>query len=332
MLSTGSSPDGINAWSDNWQLLAIMGFAWTGWIHSTWSLETMLKTGFVGLGAMGLPMARNLHKAGLLSAVWNRTPGKASDLSRETGCLHCDGLEELATHCDVIVTCVSANQDLLTVAEGLATGVGPGDVVLDCSTVDSKTALAVDRILSHMGAGFLDCPVSGGTEGARLGTLSIMVGGDTDGLNRAAPVLEAMGRTIVHVGPVGAGQAAKATNQIMVAGINQAVTEALAFGQAHGLPMDRLIEALSEGAASNWFLSHRGPTMIKGEYPLGFKVMLHQKDLGICAGMAAQKGVKLPIVEMTRIHYRRLMEQGHGESDISSLFVLKEEMFSTVDG
>lgn len=292
----------------------------------------MLKTGFVGLGAMGLPMAKNLCKAGLLTAVWNRTPEKASDFAAESGCLHCCGLEELAARCDVIVTCVSADEDLLSVSRRLAAGIGQGGIVLDCSTVDAATARAVGEILADRQAGFLDCPVSGGTEGARMGTLSIMVGGGADDLRRAAPVLEAMGRTIVHVGAVGAGQAAKATNQIMVAGINQAVTEALAFGQAHDLPMDRVIEALSEGAAGNWFLSHRGPTMVKGEYPLGFKVMLHLKDLEICAGMAAQKGVKLPVVEMTKIHYRRLLEQGYGELDISSLFMLKEEMFTKGDG
>jgi 3-hydroxyisobutyrate dehydrogenase len=130
------------------------------------------------------------------------------------------------------------------------------------------------------------------------------------------------------MGPVGAGQAAKATNQIMVAGINQAVTEALAFGRAQGLPMDKLIAALEKGAAGNWFLSRRGPTMVRGEYPLGFKVGLHAKDLEICRRMAEEFGVKLPVVEMTLVHYARIADTS-AEEDISALFRLKSDMFSS---
>jgi 3-hydroxyisobutyrate dehydrogenase len=292
----------------------------------------MLKTGFIGLGAMGLPMAENLHRKGLLAAVWNRSTDKAAAVSQETGCRHCSTLEELAGICDVLVMCVTADQDVLDIVRAVAPGLSPGDVVIDCSTVDASTAKEAASLLETYEVGFLDCPVSGGTEGARLGTLSIMVGGAEDHLGRARPALEAMGKSIVHLGPAGAGQAAKATNQVMVAGINQAVTEALAFGRSQGLPMDALIEALSEGAAGNWFLSHRGPTMVEGRFPLGFKVALHQKDLGICAGMAADMGARLPLVEMTRIHYDRLIEQGLGDEDISSLFVLKENLFREREG
>ena len=292
----------------------------------------MLKTGFIGLGAMGLPMATNLHRAGLLAAVWNRTPGKAEALAKETGCRACTSPEAVAEACDVVVICVSADRDVLEVVHAIAPRLSAGDIVIDCSTVDAETARQAAEMLAARGGHFLDCPVSGGTEGARLGTLSIMAGGEAEFLERARPVLEAMGRTIMHLGPAGAGQAAKATNQVMVAGINQAVTEALAFGRSHGLPMDELIEALSAGAAANWFLSHRGPTMFRGEYPLGFRVNLHHKDLEICARMAASKGVKLPLVEMTRLHYERLMDQGYGDQDISSLYVLKEDLFQEEEG
>lgn len=287
----------------------------------------MFRTGFIGLGAMGAPMAANLHRAGLLAAVWNRTGEKAARLAEETGCRQCSSPAELAELCDVVVLCVSADQDVLDVVDELAGAMSVGDIVIDCSTVDAATARRAASVLAGHGVGFLDCPVSGGTEGARQGTLSIMVGGEKDDLDRARPVLESIGSTIVHLGDAGAGQAAKATNQIMVAGINQAVTEALAFGETQGLPMEALIEALSRGAAGNWFLTHRGPTMVRGRFPLGFKVILHQKDLGICAGMAAAQGVRLPLVEMTRIHYERLIERGMGEHDISALFVLKDEMF-----
>lgn len=287
----------------------------------------MLKTGFIGLGAMGAPMAANLHAAGLLAAVWNRTVEKAASVARDTGCRHCGTPAELAESCDIVVICVSADQDVLDLVEEMAPCLNAGDIVVDCSTVDASTARQASAQLAKRDVGFLDCPVSGGTEGARTGSLSIMVGGKKDHLERARPVLEAMGDTVVHLGAAGAGQAAKATNQIMVAGINQAVTEALAFGKSQGLPMEALIEALSRGAAGNWFLSHRGPTMVQGRFPLGFKVVLHEKDLSICADMAEASGVRLPLVEMTRVHYRRLIEREMGGHDISALFILKEEMF-----
>lgn len=290
-----------------------------------------MRTGFVGLGAMGAPMARNLAGAGLLEAVWNRSPGPAEALARETGAAAAPDLASLAARCEAVVTCVSADDDVLAVVGALASHLAPGAVVIDCSTVAADTARTAAARLAQAGAAFLDCPVSGGTEGARQGTLSIMVGGDESAMERARPVLEAMGRNIVHMGPVGAGQAAKATNQIMVAGINQAVTEALAFGQAQGLPMDRLIAALETGAAGNWFLAHRGRTMVRGEFPLGFRVALHAKDLEICREMAAALGAKLPVVEMTLTHYRRLLEAGSTDEDISALFRLKTDMFGAGD-
>jgi 3-hydroxyisobutyrate dehydrogenase len=289
-----------------------------------------LRTGFVGLGAMGLPMARNLHRAGLLTGAWNRTAVRAEALAAETGMPVFASPAALAAACDVVVTCISADDDLLDVVTQLATALRPGAIVVDCSTVAAGTAREAARRLAATGAEFLDCPVSGGTEGAVAGTLSIMVGGDVATLERARPALEAMGGSITHMGPVGAGQSAKATNQIMVAGINQAVTEALAFGQAHGLPMERLIAALEKGAAGNWFLSRRGPTMIRGEFPLGFKVGLHAKDLEICRRMAEEHGVRLPLVEMTLLHYARLPEPSADE-DISALFRLKSDMFTRSD-
>lgn len=287
-----------------------------------------LKTGFVGLGAMGLPMARNLHKAGLLTGVWNRGSDKADRLAGESGCTAAASPGELATLCDVLVLCVSADTDVLEVVDAVAGRLPHGGVVIDCSTVKAETARTAAERLAEYGVSFLDAPVSGGTEGAIKGTLAMMVGGDTDAFERARPVLEAMGKRIVHLGPVGAGQATKAVNQIMVAGINQAVTEALAFAEAMDLPLDKVIDVVGSGAAGNWFLDHRGRTMVRGEYPLGFKLSLHQKDLGICRDMAASLGAQLPVVEMTLMQYRRLLEQGHGDEDISTLFRLKHAMFN----
>jgi len=286
-----------------------------------------ITVGFAGLGAMGRPMALNLHRAGLLNAVFNRSPAKTDALAAETGCAATYRLEDLAARANAVVLCVPADADVLDAVDALADALSEGALVIDCSTVSAATARRAATILAAHGIDFLDCPVSGGTEGARAGTLSIMVGGEAEAVDRARPILAAMGKSLVHLGPAGAGQAAKATNQIMVAGINQAVTEALAFGAAHGLPMDELIQALSGGAAGNWFLDHRGPTMVRGEFPLGFKVELHDKDLRICQEMAEALDTRLPVVEMTRLHYRRLQTAGYGEQDISSLFRLKQAMF-----
>jgi 3-hydroxyisobutyrate dehydrogenase len=288
-----------------------------------------LNTGFAGLGAMGRGMARNLHKAGLLTTVWNRNPAVARELAAELGVDAARGPAELATASDVVVVCVSADADVLEVVDAMLPGLRPGTIVIDCSTVSSDTARAAATRLAAIGAEFLDAPVSGGVEGARDGTLAIMVGGAAGTFDRAGPVLAAMGRAVTHFGPTGAGQAAKATNQIMCAGIIQAVAEAMAFAKAEGLPLDKLIDTLGKGAGSSWYFVNRAPNMVRGTYPAGFRLRLHEKDLRICRDMAARHGVQLPVVEATLPQYRALIEQGHGDEDISTLFRLKDALFET---
>ncbi|MFP5507484.1 MAG: NAD(P)-dependent oxidoreductase [Gammaproteobacteria bacterium] len=290
--------------------------------------DTTTRTGVIGLGAMGAPMARNLARAGLLAGVWNRTADKAAALAAELGVRHAPTPADLARHCDVVLTCVSADADLLAVVDQALPGLDGDKLLIDTSTVQPVTAVELARRLAEAGCGFLDAPVSGGVEGARQGTLAIMVGGDAQMLERARPVLEAIGARIAHMGPVGSGQATKAVNQIMAAGINQAVSEALAFAAAEGLPLDKVIEVVASGAAGNWFLERRGPTMVRGEFPPGFRVALHHKDLAICKAIAERHGVSLPVVEMTLIHYRRLIEAGHGDEDISALFREKRRLFA----
>ena len=272
-------------------------------------------------------MARNLHKAGLLAAVYNRTPEKARALAAELGCTAAASAAELSKLCDAVVLCVSADADVLEIVEALAPVLKRGALVIDCSTVGAATARkAAEQLASH-GIDFLDCPVSGGTEGARHGTLAIMCGGSDAVFQRAQPILNALGKRLALMGPSGSGQATKAVNQIVVAGVAQAVSEALAFAEAQGLPLEKVIEVVGSGAAQSWFLTNRGPNMMRMSFPLGFKVALHDKDLHIVQQMAAAQGVQLPVVEMTRIHYRRLMEVGHGDEDISSLFRLKHALF-----
>ncbi len=286
-----------------------------------------MKTGFIGLGAMGAPMASNLHAAGWLTAVWNRSPGPAQSLAEQTGCEVAEDPADLARRCELVVICVSGDADVLAVIESMLPALAEGKIVVDCSTIAADSAREAARRVEAAGAAFLDCPVSGGVEGARQGRLAIMAGGEAGALARCRPVLEAMAAGIVHMGPVGNGQATKAVNQIMAAGINQAVSEAMAFARAEGLDQLQVIEALGGGAASSWFLNNRGPFMAREDFPPGFRIALHDKDLAICQAMAEAHGVQLPVVEMSRLHYRRLMGAGYGDEDISALYRLKRQMF-----
>jgi 3-hydroxyisobutyrate dehydrogenase len=289
---------------------------------------THANVGFAGLGAMGRGMARNLHKAGLLRAVWNRTTSRADELAAELGVVAAANPAALARDCGVIVLCVSADSDVLAVIDGLLPGLRPGALVIDCSTVSADTAREAARRLAAQGGEFLDAPVSGGVEGARDGTLAIMVGGTESAFVKAQPALQAMGRTITHFGAGGAGQAAKATNQIMCAGVIQAVAEAMAFAKAQGLPLPQLIETLGKGAGSSWYFVNRAPNVVRDAFPAGFRVRLHEKDLKICRDMAAKFGVELPVVEATLAQYHELIAQGHGDEDISVLFRLKDALFA----
>ncbi|MCP1676794.1 3-hydroxyisobutyrate dehydrogenase [Natronocella acetinitrilica] len=286
-----------------------------------------MKAGLIGLGAMGVGMARNLHGADLLGAVWNRSPEVARELGAELGVDVAASPEALARAVDVVFTCVSRDEDVLAVIDQLLPALAAGKVVVDCSTIAVDTAREAAKRVQARGAAFLDAPVSGGKEGADNGQLVFMVGGDAAAFDSLAPMFDAMGKSATLMGESGAGQATKAVNQIMAAGVNQAVTEALAFGQASGLDMEQVIDVVAGGAAGNWFLQRRGKTMVEGVFEPGFKLALHHKDLSICKAMAAEQGVALPIIEMTLKHYERLMAQGHGDEDISALYRLKQAMF-----
>ena len=292
----------------------------------------MMRTGFIGLGAMGAPMARRLHQAGLLTAVWNRTGARAAALAAELGCQAPATAAALTSACDTIVICVSADQDVQQMLDTIRPALRPGQLVIDCSTISADTARAVAVELAALGVQFLDAPVTGGVEGAQQGSLAILVGGDAPTVARAMPVLQAMGTTITHFGPHGAGQAAKATNQIICAGVNRANAEALAFAAAQGLDLNTVISTLSRGAAGNWYLQKRGPNMAAGSFPAGFRVRLHAKDLRICQAMAQRAGVKLPVIEETLGDYAVLIDEGHGEEDISAIYRLKHALFDKASG
>src|SRR5258706_6855148 len=287
-----------------------------------------MRTGFIGLGAMGSSMARNLHRAGLLKGVWNRTAARAHQLAAELGCAAPATAALMARESEVLVMCVSADQDVLALVASVAPELQPGSIVIDCTTAGADTARTAAAQLAARSVGFLDAPVSGGVEGAARGTLAIMVGGDAAVLERARPVLQAMGTTITHFRPHGAGQAAKATNQIMAAGIIRADAEALAVAGSQGLALDKVIRKLGRGGAGNLDLGPPGPFMQRGAYPAGFRIRLHQKDLNICREMARAKGAELPVVEAALREYAQLIAAGHGDEDVSALFRLKAALFA----
>lgn len=288
-----------------------------------------MKTGVIGLGAMGGYMALNFHYAEFLHMVWNRSPDKAKAIAEKTGIKVADNPAELASECELILTCVSRDKDVIEIINAISIAIKPDTVVVDTSTVSAETAKEAARILGEKQAHFLDCPVSGGVEGAKNGTLAVMVGGEQEILNRVKPVLAAIAANIAYIGPTGSGQACKAVNQLMAAGINQAVCEALVFGEAMGLDMNKVVDIVSAGAAGNWFLEHRGKNMLAGSFTPGFKLGLHHKDLSICQSMLKNVSKSsLPTLEMTLLHYQKLMDQGHTDEDISALYLLKKEQFS----
>jgi 3-hydroxyisobutyrate dehydrogenase len=286
-------------------------------------MDEQIKAGVVGLGAMGAPMARHLAGAGLLGMVWNRTGSRAETFAEENASIAADNPAQLAAACNVILTCVSADQDLLDVVGQLLPGIKPGTVMVDTSTVSPATAKQVAASLLDLDCGFVDAPVSGGVEGAQKGSLSVMAGGDSANMSRIMPVLEAISSTVTHMGPVGSGQATKAVNQVMIAGIAEAVCEGLALSEKLNLPLERLLSVVGAGAAGSWFLGHRGQSMMESRFDVGFKLSLLLKDLLICQELAQELDISMPTVEASIKDYQKLVELGAGDHDISGLIRLK---------
>ncbi|WP_395374899.1 NAD(P)-dependent oxidoreductase [Marinicella sp. W31] len=280
-----------------------------------------------GLGAMGRPMARNLNKEQLLHGVWNRTTGKTKALNKELDLPEYESLEALCAEADAVLTCVSADQDLIDVIESIYEHLKPGSTVIDCSTVSPKTARTLADTLASRSIGFIDAPVSGGVEGAQKGTLSIMVGAEKENYKRASEVFSAIGSQITYMGKVGQGQATKVVNQVMVAGIAQAVCSALAMAEKCNLDLKKAVEVFSAGAAGNWFLDNRGTTMLNDEFSVGFKLSLLHKDLYICQETASELNGHLEIIDNSIKDYGQLLKEGHGDDDISGLIKLKRENF-----
>ena len=278
-----------------------------------------LRVGYIGLGAMGWPMAAHLAKAGVLQGVWNRSGEKSAHFAKDFSVLALSSPAELAALCNVLLINVSADQDVLDVVRAALPGIRAGTIVVDHSTVGPETARTLRAELARLGAEFLDAPVSGGVEGAKNAALSLMVGGDEAALARVMPVLSLMGKRITHMGGVGSGQATKAVNQVIIAGIAQGVCEALALAEKLELPSEKLLSVLTGGAANSWFLEKRGETMLKDEFANGFKLGLLLKDLNIVASMGRDLGLSQTVVQQSISDYTTLVAQGRGDEEISAL-------------
>ncbi len=277
--------------------------------------------GFVGLGTMGHFMAANLVKSGFSVTVWNRTPERAEALV-ELGATRANSPADVARVSDIVVSCLTDSpqvEEVLFGLDGLAEGFSSGALFVDCSTLSPLKAMEFADRLATRGVTMLDAPVSGGSEGAKNATLSIMVGGTDVEFERARDVLNAMGRTITHLGDVGAGQWAKAINQVILSGIYLGVAEGVTLGLKAGLDVERVLGALKGGAAGSWVLDNRSGRMIDDDYPLGFKISLHRKDLGIGLELAQSVGAVLPVTAMAATFEDGIIAQGFGDDDNSAL-------------
>lgn len=286
------------------------------------------RIGFAGLGIMGSGMAANILQAGHPLTVWNRTKKRAEKIVA-AGAHLAKTPAELASQSDIVFICVSDSADVQEVVlgeQGIIHGISAGQLVVDMSTISPKVTRQLASELSEKGASMLDAPISGGSEGATNGTLSIMVGGEGADVEKAMPVFQAMGKTITHVGPIGSGQTVKLVNQILVVVTALGVSEALVFAEAAGLDLQKTLSAVSGGAAGSWMLSQRGPQVAKRDWRPGFTIDLQQKDLRLALEAAHELGVPLLGTSMVHQFYQTLQGQGLGAEGNHALVKAIEKM------
>ncbi len=290
--------------------------------------ESIKSVAFIGLGVMGHPMAGHLARAGLAVTVFNRTAAKAESWVARYGGRRAATPREAVLDADMAISCVGNDGDLRDVAlgpNGILSGLGPGAIYADHSTVSADIARELYQTAREAGLNFLDAPVSGGQSGAENGALSIMVGGDAEAFGAARAVMAHYGRAVAHMGGPGAGQLTKMVNQIAIAGLVQALAEAMNFAVRSGLDADRAIGVISKGAAGSWQLDNRAATMVEGKFDFGFAVDWMRKDLQICLDEAGRNGAALPVTALVEQLYGRLQEKGFGRLDSSSLMKLLTE-------
>ena len=282
----------------------------------------MAKTAFVGLGVMGYPMAGHMAAKGHEVAVYNRTFEKAEAWVAEHGGRACRTPKEAASGADVVMMCVGNDEDVRSVVygdDGIMAGLAKGGILVDHTTASAELARELGEVAGEAGCGFVDGPVSGGQAGAENGVLSIMCGGSEADFGKTLPIMEAYGRTVKLIGEVGAGQLTKMVNQICIAGLVQALGEALNFAQKAGLDPTKVLEVVSGGAAGSWQMNNRWPTMAEGKFDFGFAVDWMRKDLAICLDEARRNGAALPVTATVDQLYRLIQQKGGNRWDTSSL-------------
>ena len=278
-----------------------------------------MKLAFIGLGTMGAPMAQRLVDAGYEVTVHNRTRERETQV---TGAKRAESPQRAAEGCEAVFTMVSDTPDaeaVITGEKGAMYGMNAGSVLIDMSTISPSVTKELAVQLAEKDVEMLDAPVSGGSEGAKNGTLAVMVGGKAEVLERVREPVSHLAKTVTYVGPSGSGQLVKAINQVVIAGTYAAVAEGMALGLAAGLEMDAVVSAISGGAAGSWVLENRSGNMVRGEYPLGFRTRLHRKDLGIALSAARELGVPLPVAALVEQLETGLIKRGYGDEDVSNI-------------
>ena len=286
------------------------------------------KVGFIGLGIMGKPMARNLMEAGYELTVFNRSPEKAEELGKD-GASVASSPTEVAEKNDIIVTMLPDSPDVRNVVageNGVLEGIKEGSLLVDMSTISPVVTEEVAAKVRERGASMLDAPVSGGDIGAIEGTLSIMVGGSEEDFERARPLFDVMGRTVNHVGPTGAGQVTKAANQVVVALTIEAVSEALVLGSKGGVAPEKILDVLSGGLAGNKVMEVKREKFLSHEFDPGFRSELHHKDLGIALAAGREYGVVLPVTAIVDQMLLAMKQRGWGGEDHSALLRVIEDL------
>jgi 2-hydroxy-3-oxopropionate reductase len=287
------------------------------------------KVGFVGLGIMGGPMAKNLIAAGYELTVQNRSPEKAEELAKETGARAAKTPKEVAEDSDIIITMLPDSPDVENVVageEGVLEGIKPGALLVDMSTISPVVTGSLAEKVKEKGASMLDAPVSGGDVGAIEGTLSIMVGGAEEDFERARPLFEAMGKTVTHVGPTGAGQVVKAANQVVVALTIEAVSEALVLASRGGVSPEKVLDVLGGGLAGNKVMEVKREKFLSHTFDPGFRSELHHKDLGIALDAGREYGVALPVTAVVDQMLLTMKKKGWGGEDHSALLRVIEDL------
>ncbi len=288
----------------------------------------MTRIAFVGLGIMGLPMATNLVRAGHEVAGVNRSPGRTATFA-EAGGTAAASVADAVRDAEVVITMLPDSPDVEAVvlgADGVLSAAGAGTLLVDMSTIAPATARTVAERAAEKELRALDAPVSGGEQGAVDGNLSIMVGGAADDFAAALPVLRAMGSTVVHVGPAGAGQTVKAANQLITAGNLGLLAEAVVFLAAHGVDLASAVEVIGGGLAGSTILDRKSPAMLNRNFDPGFRIDLHHKDLGIVLDSAREAGVVTPLAATAAQLMAAARAQGHGDLDHSALLLVIEQL------